>query len=668
MAKVKEPSNQISEEDLAKIMKGTEKSGAKVTVGDPGSAPGANEAKAKESYEKISKAMSISMSPKTNSNKDVVAVINRQIANDTKNTDRMIKALAGIEKATTEQSSILKESLLENKNNLEAGVLAPDSKIKEDKEDKEKKEEKGPVQSFLEKLIKPALMIAVGAILMSFDKIKKYYDENIKGFVDGLTNLVGPGGALALLGVGIVALLNPLASLLAVVGAFAAFKGLKNLLSGPKVPPVSKVPPGSPGAPPGIPQPGAKGPSQFTKNPDGTITNQKGATYDPKTGTAVSASGKPLNPSATKAMAGAVERNAPNLLKAGTAMRIGRGLAGGAGGLVGGLALDYASEKLNESGYEKLGAGADIASSALTGAGLGATFGAFFGGVGAVPGAAIGGAIGAGVGVFNNYKTLFGKDKKEKEAGDPQREGGDLTKTSEGFEPNIYPDTDGKPTIGYGHQLTPDENDSGIIKIDGKDVDIANGISEPDAAALLKQDQKKYSSEGMGNLEKLGVDTSKLGEGTKTALNDLAYNAGPGIFEQTPKLVEALKNNDLDAIEKEISNVGLTVKGTGDRPKGLANRVESRVDLIRSDAGTQLNKETQRADAPGSTDGKKLASDTKEIQTASINPPAQAVAPVINNITTNNNNPAGQSSPGVINKPGADINPINQMWNTFAFA
>ena len=332
------------------------------------------------------------------------------------------------------------------------------------------------------------------------------------------------------------------------------------------------------------------------------------------------------------------------------------------------MALDYASEKLNESGYEKLGAGADIASSALTGAGLGATFGAFFGGVGAVPGAAIGGAIGAGVGVFNNYKTLFGKDKKEKEAGDPQREGGDLTKTSEGFEPNIYPDTDGKPTIGYGHQLTPDENDSGIIKIDGKDVDIANGISEPDAAALLKQDQKKYSSEGMGNLEKLGVDTSKLGEGTKTALNDLAYNAGPGIFEQTPKLVEALKNNDLDAIEKEISNVGLTVKGTGDRPKGLANRVESRVDLIRSDAGTQLNKETQRADAPGSTDGKKLASDTKEIQTASINPPAQAVAPVINNITTNNNNPAGQSSPGVINKPGADINPINQMWNTFAFA
>ena len=230
MAKVKEPSNQISEEDLAKIMKGTEKSGAKVTVGDPGSAPGANEAKAKESYEKISKAMSISMGPKTNSNKDVVAVINRQIANDTKNTDRMIKALAGIEKATTEQSSILKESLLENKNNLEAGVLAPDSKIKEDKEDKEKKEEKGPVQSFLEKLIKPALMIAVGAILMSFDKIKKYYDENIKGFVDGLTNLVGPGGALALLGVGIVALLNPLASLLAVVGAFAAFKGLNNLI------------------------------------------------------------------------------------------------------------------------------------------------------------------------------------------------------------------------------------------------------------------------------------------------------------------------------------------------------------------------------------------------------------------------------------------------------
>ena len=152
----------------------------------------------------------------------------------------------------------------------------------------------------------------------------------------------------------------------------------------------------------------------------------------------------------------------------------------------------------------------------------------------------------------------------------------------------------------------------------------------------------------MSNLDKLGVDTSKLGEGTKAALNDLAYNAGPGIFNQAPKLVQALKNNDQQGIIREISDIGLTAKGTGgDRPKGLANRVEARVDLIRSDAGKQLNKETQMASA---------------------NPPSQTAAPVVNNITTNNNNAVGQSSPGVINKPGADINPINQMWNTFAFA
>ena len=641
MAKATEPPNQIriSEKQFADLMEG-KKPGVKVTEGEPGSAPGADEAKPKMSLGDALKALNRSTpktnpkinsnkdvvavinkqiandtknidrmikaldrlagktNPKINSNKDVVAVIDRQIANDTKNTDRMIKALAGIEASMEEQTNVFKESLLENKNNLEAGVLAPDSKIKEEeKKVEEEEEEKEP--TFFEKILKPLLMIGVGAILRSFDDIKKYYDENIKGFVDKILELVGPGGALFLLGAGLVALLNPFTSISL---AFAAIEAVVTAASS-AIASAFAIPASIAAAATAAVAIPAAIAYAFDKAMTGGANKEilkisKGSSDD----IAISLK-KGTNPDFTYKELSKIAESDPTVAKK----------------------LNDAVQSLSPAEKEK----AKIPEPGAPGS---------------------------------------PKATTPPAPGDSQREGGDLTKTSEGFEPNIYPDTDGKPTIGYGHQLTPDENDSGIIKIDGKDVDIANGISEPDAAALLKQDQKKYSSEGMGNLEKLGVDTSKLGEGTKTALNDLAYNAGPGIFEQTPKLVEALKNNDLDAIEKEISNVGLTVKGTGDRPKGLANRVESRVDLIRSDAGTQLNKETQRADAPGSTAGKQLASDTKETQTASINPPTQAVAPVINNITTNNNNPAGQSSPGVINKPGADINPINQMWNTFAFA
>ena len=90
-------------------------------------------------------------------------------------------------------------------------------------------------------------------------------------------------------------------------------------------------------------------------------------------------------------------------------LRLGKGVAGGVGSIAGGLALDYASEKLTESGHEKLGAAANIGSDALTGAGLGATIGSVVPGVGTVIGGAVGGAAGGLYGLWKNRKTLFGQ-------------------------------------------------------------------------------------------------------------------------------------------------------------------------------------------------------------------------------------------------------------------
>jgi hypothetical protein len=72
-------------------------------------------------------------------------------------------------------------------------------------------------------------------------------------------------------------------------------------------------------------------------------------------------------------------------------------LTGGLGGIIGGAALDLASEKLKESGHDKLAATADIGSSALTGAGMGAFLGPM--------GAAIGGVLGAGYGLYKNMNA-----------------------------------------------------------------------------------------------------------------------------------------------------------------------------------------------------------------------------------------------------------------------
>jgi hypothetical protein len=101
----------------------------------------------------------------------------------------------------------------------------------------------------------------------------------------------------------------------------------------------------------------------------------------------------------------------------GTGLKIAKGLAGGVGSLLGGAALDYATENQMEKAQEleqsgqleaaakarNVGKATDIGSSALTGAGIGGTIGAFFGGIGAVPGAAIGGALGAGYGAYKNF-------------------------------------------------------------------------------------------------------------------------------------------------------------------------------------------------------------------------------------------------------------------------
>lgn len=82
----------------------------------------------------------------------------------------------------------------------------------------------------------------------------------------------------------------------------------------------------------------------------------------------------------------------------------------GVGGIIGGLALDYAAGQAAESGHTKTAAGLDIASNALGMASTGAMIGSVIPGIGTAVGGAVGGLAGAGYGLYQNWGNLWSDD------------------------------------------------------------------------------------------------------------------------------------------------------------------------------------------------------------------------------------------------------------------
>ncbi len=113
--------------------------------------------------------------------------------------------------------------------------------------------------------------------------------------------------------------------------------------------------------------------------------------------------------------------------KGGGKARMAKTLLKGGAGLVGGMALDYAGDKLTESGHPQLGAAAGIGSAALSGASTGAMIGSLAGPLGTAIGGALGGVIGGGMSAYQNWGTLTGKEVPK------HAEGGIATKPTMGI-------------------------------------------------------------------------------------------------------------------------------------------------------------------------------------------------------------------------------------------
>ena len=104
---------------------------------------------------------------------------------------------------------------------------------------------------------------------------------------------------------------------------------------------------------------------------------------------------------------GGLKAGAKAMFKPGNILKLGKTLGKGVAGIIGGLALDAGAEYATKHGHEKIGAGLDTASSALTGASIGATIGSIVPGLGTVVGGAVGGAIGGLYGLWTNRKSLL---------------------------------------------------------------------------------------------------------------------------------------------------------------------------------------------------------------------------------------------------------------------
>ena len=113
-----------------------------------------------------------------------------------------------------------------------------------------------------------------------------------------------------------------------------------------------------------------------------------------------------------------------------------------------------------------------------------------------------------------------------------------MIKDHEGFRSQMYKDTEGNNTIGYGHLVKPDEIDR-----------FKNGITKAEAEELFKVD---YFEHALAASKIPGY--AKASEKQQAAVIDLTYNMGPGWHKGFPKFSKAFAEGDYSTAASELQN------------------------------------------------------------------------------------------------------------------
>ena len=123
----------------------------------------------------------------------------------------------------------------------------------------------------------------------------------------------------------------------------------------------------------------------------------------------------------------------------------------------------------------------------------------------------------------------------------------------ENFSPQVYPDTAGNPTIGYGHKLLPGES-------------FPNGITEAQGQALFQQDLNIAANAVRNNV------TSDLTQPQFDALASFVFNIGGANFSKSEVLQDVNAGNFDGAANAFVNWSYIHVNGVPILSQGLINR------------------------------------------------------------------------------------------------
>lgn len=164
----------------------------------------------------------------------------------------------------------------------------------------------------------------------------------------------------------------------------------------------------------------------------------------------------------------------------------------------------------------------------------------------------------------------------------------DFIKGQEYFQPTMYDDV-GSQAIGYGYNLSPQEIEQGFVTLsDGTQVPLEGGITEKAASSLLEQRLGDNYRAGSNILKEEGVDVDALSPSVRNALQDLTYQTGGGIFNKSPLLVQALIDNDEQAIAEQLRTTGRLVNG--EVLPGAESRANTRADMVSGDSAGVISR------------------------------------------------------------------------------
>jgi LysM repeat protein/predicted chitinase len=276
--------------------------------------------------------------------------------------------------------------------------------------------------------------------------------------------------------------------------------------------------------------------------------------------------------------------------KGGKLLRFAKGAAGGLAGLLGGMALDYGSEKAEEAGHTKTAGALSVGSSAVTGAGTGAMIGSVIPGLGTAAGAAIGGVLGGLYGLYQNSDKLFGTGKPNSPTTETAEAAEKLTSAAESLEEsnketiaNSLAILNSASSVGGVEKMTPEQLAAyGITPEVAPVVAQEPGTAEKEQAEKAEQAKKatataEYTIQKGDTLSKLaekyGTTVEALMEANKQITNkDLIYEGAqlniPG-QEKLDNEYTVKKGDTLDKIAKEM---GMTTKALLQANPDLKNK------------------------------------------------------------------------------------------------